>query len=532
MSFTASLSEIFRKNENGLLGAHSTWSRVRLGDVVSILNGFPFPSSQFKKGAGTPLLRIRDVLRTETDTCYDGDYDPTYLVQPRELVVGMDGDFNSALWSGPVALLNQRVCKLTPDERFFDGRFLAYVLPGYLNAINAETSSITVKHLSSRTVENIPLPLPPLTEQRRIVEEVDSHLTRLRTAVAALRRIQANLKRYRASVLKAACEGRLVPTEAELARCEGRDYEPADRLLTRILKERRAKWEAEQLAKMQATSKPPKDDEWKAKYQEPSAPDASGIPELPDGWVWTTAEQLAERITKGSSPGWQGFDYQSDGVRFLRSQNVRWGKLDLSDLAFLPKEFNLTHRHSIVREGDVLLNLVGASVGRSAIATHEVDGANTNQAVGIIRPLQSGLINRLLMYILISPYGQAHITQIKADVARANFNLDDIRLMPVPLPPFTEQSRIVAEAERRLSLIDELESMVNSGLKRAERLRQAILKRAFEGKLVPQDPNDEPAIALLERIRAERTKSEQTRAPRGEQSRQATSRRQRTKAEL
>ena len=176
-------------------------------------------------------------------------------------------------------------------------------------------------------------------------------------------------------------------------------------------------------------------------------------------------------------------------------------------MVFLPKEFNLTHPYSIVREGDVLLNLVGASVGRSAIAAHEVDGANTNQAVGIIHLLQGGLNNSLLMYIFISPYGQAHITQTKADVARANFNLDDIRLTRVPLPPFTEQARIVTEVKHRLSLIDELESVVTAGLIRTDRRRQSILKRAFEGKLVPQDPNDEPASSLLERIRAERERA-------------------------
>jgi type I restriction enzyme S subunit len=107
-------------------------------------------------------------------------------------------------------------------------------------------------------------PIPPLAEQRRIVAEIEKQFTRLDAAVAALRRVQANLKRYRASVLKAACEGRLVATEAELARAEGRDYEPADKLLARILKERRARWEADQLARMQAAGRVPKDDKWTA----------------------------------------------------------------------------------------------------------------------------------------------------------------------------------------------------------------------------------------------------------------------------
>ena len=119
---------------------------------------------------------------------------------------------------------------------------------------------------------------PLVPEQRRIVDALESYFTRLDDAIATLERVQANLKRYRASVLKAAVEGRLVPTEAELARAEGRDYEPASVLLERILAERRRRWEEAELAKMKAKGKAPKDDKWKAKYEEPAAPDTTSCP--------------------------------------------------------------------------------------------------------------------------------------------------------------------------------------------------------------------------------------------------------------
>ena len=110
--------------------------------------------------------------------------------------------------------------------------------------------------------------------------------------MATLERVQRNLKRYRASVLKAAVEGRLVPTEAELARAEGRDYEPASVLLQRILAERRRRWEEAELAKLKARGKTPKDDKWKAKYKEPAPPDTAELPELPEGWCWITVGAL------------------------------------------------------------------------------------------------------------------------------------------------------------------------------------------------------------------------------------------------
>src|SRR5207245_349108 len=133
---------------------------------------------------------------------------PAYFVKPGELVVGMDGDFNSARWRGEPALLNQRVCKITVDASRYSPRFLEYVLPAYLAAINAHTHSVTVKHLSSRTVGDIPVPFPPLDEQQRIVAEIEKQFTRLHAGVESLKRVQTALKRYRAIVLKAACEGR------------------------------------------------------------------------------------------------------------------------------------------------------------------------------------------------------------------------------------------------------------------------------------------------------------------------------------
>ncbi len=129
-------------------------------------------------------------------------------------------------------------------------------------------------------------------EQQRIVDAIDSYLTRLDDAVASLERVQAKLKAYRASVLKAAVEGRLVPTEASLARAEKRDYEPAEALLARILKERRRRWEDAELAKLKAAGNTPKDDKWKAKYEEPVAPDASRLPELAEGWCWASLGAL------------------------------------------------------------------------------------------------------------------------------------------------------------------------------------------------------------------------------------------------
>ena len=236
--------------------------------------------------------------------------------------------------------------------------------------------------------------------------------------------------------------------------------------------------------------------------------DFSRLPDLPKGWSWTAVGHLTDRITKGASPKWQGFSYASEGIKFVRSQNVGWGKLDLSHIAFLPAPFNQKQKRSVLRAGDVLLNIVGASIGRAAIATREVAGGNVNQAVAVVRPSDDALRSHYLMLYFVSPTGQERIHSEKVDVARANVSLTDISNLPLPLAHVLEQERIVDEIERHFSVADAIEQSTEQTLKQAERLRQSILKRAFEGKLIPQDPTDEPAEKLLERIKAQKAKLE------------------------
>ena len=201
-------------------------------------------------------------------------------------------------------------------------------------------------------------------------------------------------------------------------------------------------------------------------------------------WKTTTVGEVSEIVTKGSSPNWQGFEYSSEGVVFVRSQNVSWGHLDLSDVAHLPLAFNKKEKKSVLRTGDVLLNIVGASIGRAAVASKSIEGGNINQAVAVIRPLRDRLLPQFLMCYFLSEKVQKLIHAQKVDVARANYSLEQIRKLPLHLPPLDDQHLIVEEIESRLSVAEEIEEIININLKRAERLRQAILKKAFSGRLV------------------------------------------------
>jgi len=365
----------------------------------------------------------------------------------------------------------------------------------------------SLMRVKALTLSEFPFPLAPKQEQDRIVAEIEKQLTRVDAAVAALKRVQANLKRYRASVLKGACEGRLVPTEAELARKEGRSYETGEQLLARILKERRAKWEVDQLAKMHASGKPPKNDDWKKKYGEPGPHDTNSLQGLPEGWGWVRAEQVCDFITKGTTPSSDKLFEGSGEVPYIKVYNLtNRGALDFTvNPTFVAKT---THAGELARSrvlpGDVLMNIVCPPLGKVSIVPELFPEWNINQAIAIFRPLH-GLDRRYLATVLLcEDILRWAITRAKATAGQFNLTLEICRDLPLPLPPGSEQARVVQESEARLSAAEAIHHAVEVDLRRAERLRQSILKRAFEGTLVSQDPNDEPASVLLDRICADR----------------------------
>ena len=333
-----------------------------------------------------------------------------------------------------------------------------------------------------------PSPSRPYPEQHRIVAEIEKQFTRLDVSVAALKRARANLKRYRASVLKAACEGKLVPTEAELARAEGCDYEPGIALLERILTERRARWESQEKRR--------------GKYKEPAAPDTPGLPELPEGWVWAMVDALLiEPLSNGRS-----VKTASGGFPVLRLTALRQGQIDQSEFkngAWTAQEAE----RFLIREGDFLV-----SRGNGSIKLVGVGGLVGPVQTPVAYPdtlIRFRLHPEVAITFFVHLWNSSMLREQLESMARTTagiykVNQQDLSLCRIPLPPLPEQRRIVAEVERRLSVIQQAEDSVEASLKRAERLRQSILKRAFSGQLVPQHPDDEPASALLERIRAQR----------------------------
>ena len=479
------------------------WTTTVLGDLLTIVRGVSYKKkdarSQFSQGL-VPILRATNIggVLNFRDLIYVPD---RYVKQQQILNFG---DIVVAASSGSRAVVGKAAqlrrewigsfgafCfALRPDEGLVK-EYVAWFLQTqeYRNRVSELSAGVNINNLKREHIEQTPIPLPPLPEQRRIVSEIEKHFTRLEASVAALKRVQANLKRYRASVLKSACEGKLVPAEAELARSEGRDYEPADRLLERTLSERRAHWESQENRR--------------GKYKEPTSPDTTDLPELPEGWMWSKIGDVFE-VYVGSTPRRARSDFWNGDIPWVSSGEVSFSRIKATRECITEeglKNSNVT----LHPKGTVLLGMIGEGKTRGQVSILDIPACN-NQNSAAIRVSESGLPPEFVFYYL---WGQYDATRrIGSGNNQPALNKSRVQELSMPLPPLAEQGRIVAEVERRLSVIQQTEALVEANLTRAERLRQSILKQAFSGKLVPQDPDDEPASVLLERIRAERAEAE------------------------
>ena len=427
----------------------------------------------------------------------------------------------------PRLMLSGKMYRFRAQQELLDSRYLeAFLLANATqSAIDRMKTGISDSglNLTHERFMSLPVVLAPVGEQHRIVEVIESFFTRLDDAVATLERVQRNLKRYRASVLKAAVEGRLVPTEAELARAEGRSYEPASVLLERLLAERRRRWEEAELAKMKARGKVPKDDRWKAAYVQPVGPNTTGLPELPEGWCWATVDQL-ERGDKRCAYGVlvPGPDVPT-GVPFIRVGDIGEGRIDIRQMKRIERKVADRFAKTYLEGGEVLLTLVG-TIGRTAVVPPALAGSNVARAVGVI-PASDLIDPHWIECWFRSPMTRAVMIGKAHEVARKTLNLEDVRAAHVALPPRSEQSRIRRALDDYESTSAAVRLAANASVRRCARLRQAILKWAFEGRLVDQDPTDEPASRLLARIRVEResTSEKPARRPRRAKARTAKS---------
>lgn len=361
--------------------------------------------------------------------------------------------------------INQDIKALTLNTGV-SAKYVAHALRGSSQRILRQCAKhgTTVASVDTNALLDFEIPMLGFNEQEAVVAELEKQFSRLDEAVANLQRVKANLKRYKASVLKAAVEGRLVETEATLARREGRTYETGEQLLQRVLRARPDQWTA------------------RGRYVEPLPADTKDLSSLPEGWTWASVDQLSDFITKGTTPAATKLFDGSGDVQFLKVYNLTFdGSLNHAHKpAFVSRA---THKDELARSqvfpGDVLINIVGPPLGQVSVVPAHIEEANINQAIARIRPVKPIGSAFIAIALMCDDIMRWAIRRGKTTAGQANLTLELCRALPIPVPPLAEQARIVAEVDRHLSIIREVEAEVDANLQRAQALRQATLAKAF-----------------------------------------------------
>lgn len=350
-----------------------------------------------------------------------------------------------------------------------------------------------------------PFPVAPTREQVRIASKIDELFSRIDEGEQALKRAEKLVERYRQSVLKAAVTGELTREWRAARKRAGERVESGATLLARILKARRAAWEAAELKKLKAKGKSPTDDRWKQKYQEAAPPDTTDLPELPEGWVWASLPMLCNDDTcngisvKGSDapPGTpslrldamtsDGFDYAAR--RYINIDDSKGEKLAIAKGDFFVSRAN----------GSLAL------VGRAVAAQRPPERVVFPDTMIRYRPLAEVASPLWLAIIWSSPLIRRQLQSLaKTTAGIYKVSQEDIAAIAIPVCSLSEQHQLVKAASNAIDQGAGASTSCSAERYRSAALRQSILEAAFSGQLVPQDPDDEPAAKLLERIAAER----------------------------
>ncbi len=399
--------------------ATNAWGKVRVGDALRLINGRAFKPSEWKE-RGLPIVRIQNLNNAEAPfNYYEGDLPEKFLLNNGDLLFAWSGtpgtSFGAHIWRGGKAWLNQHIFKVMFDVVDFNKKFLQLAINQNLNEyIRAAHGGAGLAHITKGKFEDSELVKPPLEEQNLIVAEIEKQFSRRDEAVANLKRVKANLKRYKSAVLKAAVEGKLAPTAGP--------------------------WKQVALGDVTTSIR-------------------NGYSKKPD------AEQ---------------------GTRIFRISAVRTMKLDTNDVRYLsgtPADYE----PFLIEPGDVLFTRYNGNrdyVGVCARVPASLPPTVYPDKLIRVRVPSSMLLPEFLVILASTGRAREYIdSKIRTTAGQSGISGGDLKVLPLDIPRVTEQLQIVAEVERRLSVIDELETAVKANLTRADRLRQSILARAFSGEL-------------------------------------------------
>ena len=499
----------------------SNWVWASLDELMDRLQ-YGFTAKAKQNSAGPKFLRITDINEgvINWDTVPNCEIRSSEIEKYRlfegDIVFARSGSIEKAcmIVDPPEAIFASYLIRGRPLHPTI-GIWTKYFVQStaYLSQIVAAASGIGMQNVNAKKIGLVSIPIAPLPEQSRITSKIESLQSRSTKAKKALDAIPPLLEKFRQSVLSSAFRGDLTADW----RAQNPDIEPAEKLLERIRKERRKHWEEDELAKMKANGKTPKDDKWKKKYKEPEPVDSTDLPELPEGWCWATLSELSTAVNPIGYGVLQPGNEVENGAKLVRVCDLEDGKVLTEQLRTISSEVDNHYARTRLKGGELLVTVVG-TIGRVAIAPDEITGANVARAVARLTPTYPIKASWLLR-MLSSSFLQDWLVKGAREVARKTLNIGVLEKTPLPLCSVSEMQEGLDKVEKLLSCLSPMKKIAQENMKYISSLDQSILAKAFRGELVPQDPNDEPASQLLARIDQERATLEAGTKKRGRKGR-------------
>jgi type I restriction enzyme S subunit len=441
------------------------WQVKKLGEVADYLNGRAFKPNEWER-TGKPIIRIQNLNKEAAAYNYTSkEFEDKYKIEKGDLLYAWSASLGVYIWNGDKAWLNQHIFKVVPKNNC-DKKYLFYTLEKITVELYAKAHGSGMVHVTKGKFEETKIPFPLLPEQQAIVAKIEELLSNLENGKQQLQTAQQQLKVYRQSLLKWAFEGKLT----EEWRKKNKNIMSAYETLKNVSISRKKNYEQRKKQK----------DKRVEKNYDFIFSKSNSI----DSWANATLDKL---IYIAGRIGWRGLtrdEYTSEGPLFLSVHSLNYGKyVEFKDAYHISEDRYLESPEIILENNDTLLCKDGAGIGKIGIINKLPQKATVNSSLLLIRGLEI-FTPAFLYYLLSGPKLQSIVQSRISGSATPHLFQNDIRKFQLLVPPIEEQHQIVSELESKLTVCDKIEETINQSLQQAETLRQSILKKAFEGKLV------------------------------------------------
>lgn len=479
----------------------TNWIQTQLSSIAYIEMGQSPDSSTYNfEKKGLPFFQGKTEFGEKYPTPVKWCSSPSKIAQKDDILLSVRAPVGPTNLAKEISCIGRGLSAIRGD-RGVETLYLYYYFKSIESWLSQQGTGTTFKAINSEVIKNLNVNLAPTNEQIRIVEKIDELFSELDNGIEELETAQKKLELYRQSLLKSAVEGEL---SKEWRETQTEISETGEQLLARILKERRERWEQEKLKEFTEKGKnPPKN--WQDKYPEPVQPDTENLPQLPEGWVWSSLDMIGEIVSGVAKGTKRATPVPMREVPYLRVANVQRGYLDLSEIkTILATEKDI--EQLTLKEGDILFNEGGDrdKLGRGWIWKSEIEECIHQNHVFRCRLYDPNFVPELISYHG-NTFGKLWFERAgKQTTNLASINMGILKRFPVPVIPVLEQKFIFDYIQSNLDMVDVQLEQNSELIKNCSRQRTNILNQAFKGKLVPQDPNDEPAQVLLERVQQQR----------------------------